>query len=151
MKFTSQDLAKAMGLKVGEKVVAEYDDEFEVVTKKLYSSKNGEWIEENIVELKCGSVTFNLTLLIGVNYTILQPKPILTEDEKVILRNLPKEYKWITRDCDGRDLCLHINKPERYSIHWSSKDGYNYLIPFNNLFNFIKWEDEQYSIEELLK
>ena len=138
MKFTSHDLAKAMGLKVGDKFMANGPRVHEMISDTKYL----DGLYAHAFDVKC---------LLGVEIKIIPPKPILTEDEKVILRNLPKEYKWITRDCDGRDLCLHINKPERYSIHWSSKDGYNYLIPFNNLFNFIKWEDEPYSIEELLK
>ena len=76
-------------------------------------------------------------------------KPILTEDEKVILKNLPKEYKWIARDIDG---CLYVyaSKPKKGITMWES-DGLP-MIPFVHLFQFIKWEDEEpYSIEELLR
>ena len=72
----------------------------------------------------------------------------LTEDEKAILRNLPKEYKWIARDIDG---CLYVyaSKPKKGITMWES-DGLP-MIPFDHLFQFIKWEDEEpYSIEELL-
>ena len=77
-----------------------------------------------------------------------KPKPQLTEDEKAILRNLPKEYKWIARDIDG---CLYVyaSKPKKGITMWES-DGLP-MIPFDHLFQFIKWEDEEpYSIEELL-
>lgn len=73
----------------------------------------------------------------------------LNEDEKVILRNLPKEYKWIARDIDG---CLYVyaSKPKKGITMWES-DGLP-MIPFDHLFQFIKWEDEEpYSIEELLE
>ena len=80
-------------------------------------------------------------------------EPKLTEDEKVILRNLPKEYKWITRDEEG-DLAVHNVKPYKSPEFWVSKSDIarEYLVPFNNLFRFIKWEDDEpYSIEELLE
>lgn len=76
-------------------------------------------------------------------------KPKLTEVEKVILRNLPKKYKWIARDIDG---CLYVyaSKPKKGITMWES-DGLP-MIPFDHLFQFIQWEDEEpYLIEELLK
>ena len=75
-------------------------------------------------------------------------KPQLTEDEKVILRNLPKHYEWIARDIDG---CLYVyaSKPKKGITMWES-DGLP-MITFDHLFEFIKWEDDEpYSIEELL-
>ena len=73
----------------------------------------------------------------------------LTEDEKVILRNLPKEYKWIARDSSGM-VYIFIEKPEKGQAIWY---GFGQpMIPFYHLFQFIKWEDEEpYLIEELLK
>lgn len=77
--------------------------------------------------------------------------PKLTEDEKVILRNLPKKYKWITRDED-RTLSFHSVNPHKEVYFWSSLKANNVSDLFPNLFKFIKWEDEEpYSIEELLK
>ena len=76
-------------------------------------------------------------------------KPQLTEDEKVILRNVPYDYKWIARDIDG---CLYVyaSKPKKGITMWES-DGLP-MIPFDYLFQFITWEDkEPYSIEELLE
>ena len=84
-----------------------------------------------------------------------KPKPILTEDEKAILRNLPKQYKWIARDKHEDKLFLFSNKPKkREGMGLKQWVGYNpssfYL--FKHLFQFIKWEDsEAYNIEELLK
>ena len=76
-------------------------------------------------------------------------EPKLTEDEKVILRNVPKDYKWIARDKNGC-LYAYTSNPKKEIIMWES-DGLP-MIPFAHLFNFIKWEDEEpYSIEELLK
>ena len=76
-------------------------------------------------------------------------EPKLTEDEKVILRNLPKEYKWIARDGFGF-ICIFENKPDKaiFGCFYSAAT----ILPFPNLFKFIKYEDEEpYSIENLLK
>ena len=73
-----------------------------------------------------------------------------TEDEKVILRNLPRYYKWIVRDKCGT-ICAFINKPHKNGLGWSG-NFFDALVLFEHLFQFIKWEDEEpYSIEELLK
>lgn len=76
-------------------------------------------------------------------------KPKLTEDEKAILRNVPKHYKWVARDKNGF-ICMYIKKPSKCECSWG---GCKYmLLPFDHLFKFIKWEDEEpYLIEELLK
>ena len=76
--------------------------------------------------------------------------PKITEDEKAILKVLLKEkYKWIARDKNG---CLYVyaSKPEKVITIWEGS-GLP-MMPFNHLFQFIKWEDEEpYSIEDLLK
>ena len=76
-----------------------------------------------------------------------KPKP--TEDEKVILRSLPKDYKWIARNLSGM-VYIFIEKPEKGQTIWYGCG--RPMIPFYHLFQFIKWEDEEpYLIEELLK
>lgn len=55
-------------------------------------------------------------------------KPTLTEDERVILRNLPREWKYINR-IDGR-ICI------KQELEDSTNLGINYLFP--DLFQFIK-------------
>lgn len=77
----------------------------------------------------------------------------LTEDEKVILKNLPKRCKWITRDKDG-NLFIYGNKPIKRESSWTSEIMFNWFCMwiFNHLFQFIKWKDEEpYLIEDLLK
>lgn len=79
-------------------------------------------------------------------------KPHLTKDEKSILRNLPKKYKYITRDSYGR-IWIHENRPCKYPLVWDTVGNDGYILEiYNHLFQFIKWEDEEpYNIEELLK
>ena len=75
-------------------------------------------------------------------------KPQLNEDEKVILRSLPKDYKWIARDLSGM-VYIFIERPEKGQAIWYGCR--RPMIPFYHLFQFIEWEDEEpYSIEKLL-
>ena len=80
-------------------------------------------------------------------------KPKLTEDEKAILRNLPKKWKYIVRD---EDSCLWIfndYKPHKGNTtpEWLGSIGKSFIL-FQHLFQFIKWEDEEpYLISDLLE
>ena len=74
---------------------------------------------------------------------------ILSEDEKTILRNIDKKYKWIVRDPDYR---LGVFECEPYKDnYWIDNGGdYTALDVFNHLFQFIKSLDKAYRIDELL-
>lgn len=77
----------------------------------------------------------------------------LTEDEKVILRNIDKKYKWIARDEDGR-LFIYAIEPLKSINKWigGTWRHWTHFVAFSHLFTFIKWEDEEpYLIEDLLK
>ena len=76
------------------------------------------------------------------------PKP--SDAERVILENLPKDYKWICRD-SNYNLILCTEKPIKLNRDWSNTVALD-LEVFNHLFQFITWDDsEPYNIEELLK
>ena len=81
-------------------------------------------------------------------------KITLSKAERIILENIDKEYKWIARDECG-DLVLHAVEPHKeYMCNtWINDEAEDDILsPFNHLFQFITWEDEQaYNIEELLK
>lgn len=80
-------------------------------------------------------------------------KPKLKEAERVILENIDKEYKWIVRN-EGGHLMVFECKPKKGTDFWHTDDDgyYTNIRPFNHLFQFIKWEDDQpYNIEELLR
>ena len=78
-----------------------------------------------------------------------EKKLVISEDEKVILRNVPKHYEWIARDLSGM-VYIFIERPEKGQDIWYGCG--QPMIPFYHLFQFIKWEDEEpYSIEELLE
>lgn len=78
-----------------------------------------------------------------------------TEDEKAILRNLPKKYEYIARDYNG-NLYLYTKKPQKVleTDYWANTvDGTSKIFNiYEHLFKFIKWRDaEPYNIEELIK
>ena len=78
-----------------------------------------------------------------------EKKLVISEDEKAILINVPKHYKWIARDLNGH-LYIYAIKPKKGITIWVNT-GLP-MVSFDHLFRFIKWEDDEpYSIEELLK
>ena len=137
--------------------------------KYLYHCKNSDkflnldddgflWIRNFDENLKCIDDLNELDIMkVYKDYTLTEllwerkekPQPKLTEDEKTMLRNLPKEYKWIARDLSGM-VYIFIERPEKGQTIWYGC-GLP-MIPFYHLFQFIQWEDEDpYSIEELLE
>lgn len=82
-------------------------------------------------------------------------KPVLTEDEKTILKNLPKKFKYIARDKNG-NLWIYEIPVEKHTSVWEMSNECKRsdvldFEAFEHLFQFIKWEDEEpYSIKELL-
>lgn len=76
-------------------------------------------------------------------------KPKLTEYERTILENLDREYEWIVRGVNG-SIWIYKCKPDKDEFGWNGRDLEK--LPFNNLFQFIKWEDDEpYLISDLLK
>lgn len=75
-----------------------------------------------------------------VDYFKQNAKPTLTEDERVILRNINCRYNRIRKVKEPDHLQLQIF--DKYDKVWE-------IFTFNHLFQFIK-DGEEYSIEELL-
>ena len=74
-----------------------------------------------------------------------EPRWTFTDDEKVILRNLPEEYKWIARD-DGYGLYIYELKPRKYDELWdgvSIRGRKARIDMFDRIFQSIKWTDEE--------
>lgn len=83
----------------------------------------------------------------------LTDKHLLSLDERVILRNLSPEYKYISRDTGGY-LYLYDTLPIKDEIVWNRSNECNFCkqLPFKQLFQCIKWEDEEpWLITDLLK
>ena len=76
----------------------------------------------------------------------------LTNDERVILKNIDKDYKWIAREKEG-SLILYYDKPCKYEVNgfWKNKIWDEEFNMYKHLFKMIKWSDEEPTlIEELL-
>ena len=88
------------------------------------------------------------------NLKISLKPSLLTEDERVILRNLDKRWKYLARDLDG-ELYAFGQKPKKIEDYWGESQDIHTRINIllcDSLFKFIKFEDnEPYNIEELLK
>ena len=78
-------------------------------------------------------------------------KPVtISADEKVILRNLPEEFKYIARD-QSSGIYIYREKPIKSRYEWIDETAMSLQL-YNHLFQFVQWEDDEpYSIEELLK
>lgn len=59
-----------------------------------------------------------------------QVKPTLSEDEKVILRNIDKNYKYIERSSDGLLRVVDTDTDDYIDFRCG--------LPYSNLFQFIK-------------
>lgn len=81
-------------------------------------------------------------------------RPTLTSRENNFLDSLLPSCKYIARD-SSNELYIYNEKPTRTDCNWYLNDGILCLIStrvFGNIFDFIKWEDEEpWSIEDLKK
>lgn len=108
--------------------------------------KDGVDIEEFIKDLHCFWWLNEYDICEGIRKFLSteakKKKPTLTEDERVILQSISKEYTDIGYDAGGMYLIELIDTIHSAKIHI---DIFN-----DHLFQFIK-EGEEYSIAELLK
>ena len=71
-----------------------------------------------------------------------EPRWTFTDDEKVILRNLPEKCKWIARDsCGG--LYIFFEKPSKDDSDWDYDHDALDFERFEHLFQSIKWTDDE--------
>lgn len=95
--------------------------------------------------------------IFGASPNVWEIEPEVTDDDKAILRNIAKEYKWITRDRDG-DVAVFSDKPIRSNSlgKWgrNSEDDLGIDLikqcAFPNLFAGLQWEDEPWYIPDLI-
>ena len=148
MKFTSADLLSAMGLKVGDRIKTEHNSELEVIYDAVHCvyllaepQKKDEFRSVRSVES-----------LTNVEFEMFEPKRKLSDAERVILENLPKDCGgWITRDRDNILIASEF-KPIKYEKgKWHFENRNFEILPFEHLFQFITRGDEPYEIKELLK
>ena len=109
----------------------------------LYKDSSME-VMVNLIDSTCNEDSFN-----DYGYTLSMLKPAVnepkqwkfTEDEKVILRNLPNEYNWIARD-ENKSLYVYIEKPCKIEDIWDYGCNNSFGIDlFKHLFQTIQWYD----------
>ena len=159
MKVTSKQLLDLFGLKVGDSIEVNFlIEEFVPKLEKINFKVKKDLMLEGKSKIRSYLVEKHLIVLLDKDYEIIKPTPKLSDDEKVILRNLPIEYKgYLARyetQCDGFSILIACkSKPIKDNDLgvWSSNDDFT-ILPYDHLFQFITWEDEEpYNIEELLK
>lgn len=66
-----------------------------------------------------------------------------TDNEKIVAKNINKEYKWMARDKSGI-LCAFIHKPYKDHIvnRWNSEGPICEMAAFDWMFKSITWCDE---------
>ena len=149
MKKSDLKYGNVVELRNGDKYLL-YDDDIISLTGDGYIPPDN--YRQDFTDID-GEVEFDI-MKVYKDYTLTEllwerkEKPQLNENEKVILRSLPKEYKWIARDLSGM-VYIFIERPEKGQAIWYGCG--QPMIPIYNLFQFIQWEDEEpYSIEKLL-
>ena len=86
----------------------------------------------------------NINNLVHLNLK-LAPQWTFTEDEKVILRNLPEKFTWLAR-CEDDDLIFFTEKPNKKNKYWGFPNIKCECLysPFKtHLFQQIQWSDEE--------
>ena len=122
-------------------------------------SKDRQNIVRCTVDFSCGNCIFG-----GENdcgYSLARMKWLLSEYKEPIkltrlefeiLKWLDKEdYKFIVRN-PGGNLMIYYDTPEKDVSFWFYDSGCKILSGFNELFQFVQWEDiEPTSIQDVLK
>lgn len=97
-----------------------------------------------------GAKPLDIVAVYELNEVWRREEPTITEDEKTILRNLPRRYEWIARDENGL-LYIFQGKPKKKEFTWIVGFGSRCLNLFDHLFKMVKWEDDEpWRIEDLL-
>ena len=138
MKRTNKEFIEWFGLKVGDRILC-HSEEFEVIE------------DSDGIFLYNGRSYSNMYQFLDEEYTIIKT-PKLSDAERVILENLPKDCGgWITRDRDNILIASEF-KPIKYEKgKWHFENRNFVILPFEHLFQFITRGDEPYEIKELLK
>ena len=108
---------------------------------KPFSIDEGNYVfDKNTLRIEGGSSIFAIN---DIKFADLKLKPTweFTEDEKVILRNLPEEFRWIARDKISQGLFVYTSKPTKSEQSWLG--NVISLIGFQHVFKSIQWSDEE--------
>ena len=132
------DLCKIFGVEEGEEFKIKNTGWNEKLIFKIQDNVLLRRFENDIVSDESYLKT---NLIINAEVIKLPKKKEFTDDELAIMRSLPKEFKWITRDKNGR-IYLYTKKPTKLDKEWIISCCRDFTI-FNHVFNSIQWEDEE--------
>lgn len=138
----------------GEKFKNEIIEEYQNLLKEKVIDGDGNRMNRAIKEIayKCCGMR-----LLGASNTFKwlfeeykEPPIKLTRLEYGILDHILNntEYSYITRERDGA-LFIYKDKPVKTTYYWNCSDVNDFKY-FNDLFPFIKWEDEEPTLIEKL-
>ena len=98
------------------------------------------------------SITVVSDMSVPLIFKVENQQFILTRLEYELLKFWnSKKYKYIARDFSGM-LFIYYEKPSKKSEIWGSKYAHCILDDFDELFQFVQWEDsEPTSIQEVLE
>ena len=134
------DLCKLLRVKEGEEFKIEgYNLEYRY---KVYNNRI-QYFDEVLEQWDYSSLSVNA--LVTSELIKLPKKKKFTDDELCILRNIDKEYKWITKDRTG-EIWIYADKPKKEDKiwNWTKICSFKSLEMIkNSLFTEIKWEDEE--------
>ena len=111
----------------------------------IYRFHNGELEYYDDVYDKWKSALISVNAILDSEIIKLPKKKQFTDDELCILRNIDKEYKWITKDRTG-EIWIYADKPKKEDKiwNWTKICSFKSLEMIkNSLFTEIKWEDEE--------
>ena len=111
----------------------------------IYRFHNGELEYYDDVYDKWKSALISVNAILDSEIIKLPKKKQFTDDELCILRNIDKEYKWITKDRSG-EMWIYADKPKKEDNvwNWTKICSFKSLEMIkNSLFTEIKWEDEE--------
>lgn len=127
-------------------------------TERFAIETNNQNVLRNCIDLECSECLFNegtgLCYFERMKWLLSKYKKHikLTRFEYEILGHLfkNKQYKFIVRERNGY-LYAYINKPRKYDKAWQALTCMRSMSLFDDLFQFIQWEDEEpTSIEYVL-
>lgn len=139
----------------GEKFKNEIIEKYQNLLKEKVIDGDGNRMNRAIKEIAykyCGMRLLGASSTFKFLFEEYKESPVrLTRLEYGILDHILNntEYSYITRERDG-SLFIYKDKPVKTTYYWNCSDVNDFKY-FNDLFPFIKWEDEgPTSIEKLL-
>ena len=134
------DLCKLLGVEEGEEFKLKL---FGAIEK--YRLKNGKLEYYDDFINKWVESTISMNYILDSEIIKIPKKKQFTDDELCILRNINKEYKWITKDRSG-DIWIYADKPKKEDKVWKWTKPCSFIslnMIKNSLFTEILWEDEE--------